>query len=151
MAQLSEQQREFAIAYVANGGNGTAAAVAAGYSEHSARSAAYKLTRLPQVETAIRAEQRRVLGGRLANKALAVLEAILSDENAPFGARVDAAKTLLDRGGVVAPKPGDEKDLADKPISRMTEGELIELIQRLEAERAPEQGAESVTDPEESE
>lgn len=55
----------FAAAYVANAGNGTKAAIDAGYSPSSARQQAYKLTRNPTVQRLIREEQRRVIGGRL--------------------------------------------------------------------------------------
>ena len=92
----------FAAAYVANAGNGTKAAIDAGYSPSSARQQAYKLTRNPTVQRLIREEQRRVIGGRLCSQALGVLESIMLNEDAPAGARVDAAKTLLDRGGLPA-------------------------------------------------
>lgn len=93
---------DFAAHFVALNGNGTQAAISAGYSVNSARQTAYKLTRNPAVQRLIREEQRRVIGGRLCSQALGVLESIMLNEDAPAGARVDAAKTLLDRGGLPA-------------------------------------------------
>jgi hypothetical protein len=100
-------------------------------------------------DAAIRAEQRRLLGGKLANNALAVLEAILDDKDAPFGARVDAAKAIMDRGDLVARKadggdPPDEK----KPLANMSIEELKAIVHRLEAQSEAKPGAEDVHDSE---
>lgn len=51
-----------------------------------------------------------MLGGRLASMALGVLESIMLDPAAPAGARVDAAKTLLDRAGLTAIPAGQWRD-----------------------------------------
>jgi phage terminase small subunit len=137
MTDISEQQAAFAEAFVANGGNGTQAAISAGYSEISARQMAYKLTRNQKVMDAIRAEQRRLLSGNLATKALAVLEAILDNADAPLGVKVDACKTLLDRGGLTA-KAAETEPEAEKPASEMSLAELEAAVARITAAQRAE-------------
>lgn len=119
-------QSSFAAHYVANGGNGTQAAVEAGYSPSSARQQAYKLTRNPTVQRLIREEQQRVIGGRLCSQALGVLESIMMDSSAPAGARVDACKTILDRGGLpaipanqIARNGADDRPLAEMSLEQL--------------------------------
>lgn len=127
--QLTAQQEAFVVAYVAGGGNATQAAREAGFSEKSARQIGGHLTRKQHVMAAIRMEQQRTLRGRLASKALRVLEAILDDSAAPHGARVDAAKTLLDRAGLIAPRTdADSESRYDKPLNQMSVAELEKLI-----------------------
>jgi phage terminase small subunit len=53
MRELNEQQDRFALAYVANGGNATKAAIEEGYSEHSARKIGSQLLDKPHVAEAI--------------------------------------------------------------------------------------------------
>ena len=130
MNDLTQQQADFAVNFVANGGNGAEAARDAGYAEAHARVSAYRLVRLPHVQDAIRAEQRRQLNGDMATKALSVLKGILEDDEAPYGARVDAAKTILDRAGIIAPKSRGEGEGDSKEIDEMTMAELEAKIQR---------------------
>lgn len=101
-SDLTEKQEAFAAYFVATGGDGKAAARAAGYAERHCAQEAYRLTRNPGVQRLIRQEQQRVIGGRLCSQALGVLESIMLDPSAPAGARVDACKTILDRGGLPA-------------------------------------------------
>jgi phage terminase small subunit len=144
MAAVTDQQAAFVAAFVSNGGNATAAAREAGYSEESARQSGSRLLHKPHVIDAIRAEQGRLISGKLCTKALAVLERVLDDAAAPYGARVDAAKTILDRGGLTAKNGPRESDLNDKPLNEMSVPELEEFIRRgregIERERA-ERGA----------
>jgi len=141
MTDLTEQQQIFVREYVSNGGRGAEAARAAGFSEVSSGRYAYQLLEKPHVAEAIRAEQRRVLGGRVATKAISVLEGILDDAKAPYGARVDAAKAVLDRGGLVAPKaPAAQEPDDRKPLSELSLEELYELI-RIENAKAAQSGA----------
>lgn len=69
---MTEQRRRFVAEYLARGGNATAAAVAAGYSEGSAAMQASRLIREPAVAAAIAAGRAKVLG-RLEVKAETVL------------------------------------------------------------------------------
>lgn len=130
MAHNLEQQRAFAVALVRNGGNITAAAIEAEYSQKSARQIGQNLLDKPHVQKMVRDEQGRVLG-RLAGKALCVLEGILDDPTAPAGARVDASKTILDRAGWPAiPANMINRALEDMDPNDMTADELREFIRR---------------------
>ena len=105
MTQPTGNQEAFALAYVANGGNATKAAREAGYSANSCRQIGSHLLAKSHVQAAIREEQFRSLNGPLASKALTVLESALDLSNdVPWGTRVDAARTVLDRAGLVLPE-----------------------------------------------
>ena len=130
-------QENFAVCFVANGGNATQAAIAAGYSPTSARQQAYKLTRNATVQRLIREEQQRLIGGRLCSKALQVLEQIMNDPESPVGARVDACKTILDRGGIPAipaAMVASGQLIEGKPVQTMSRDELMDFIARGSAE-----------------
>lgn len=126
------QQRAFAEAYVLGHGNATQAAIQAGYAVISARQTASRLLHTPHVQNAIQRAQAVTLRGRLATKALGVLDKVLDDDNAPPGVRVDAAKAVLDRAGLAAFRGGQESELYDKPPSQMTLAELESIASALE-------------------
>jgi len=128
---ISMDHSGFAVAYVANAGNATQAAIAAGYSPHSARQIGSRLTKNQTVQRLIREEQQRVIGGRLCSKALQVLEQIMDDPEAPYGARVDAAKTVLDRGGIPAIPAAMVASgmlIEGKPVQAMSKDELLDFV-----------------------
>jgi len=128
MAQeILDQQKAFAEAYVLGRGNATQAAIEAGYAPASARQTASRLLHTPHVQDAIRHAQAYVLRGKLASKALGVLEKILDDDDAPPGVRVDAAKTVLDRAGLPAMRAPDSVD-EDRPLEEMTVVQLEAFI-----------------------
>lgn len=129
---LISQQQAFAEAYVLGHGNATKAAIEAGYSPASARQTASRLLHTPHVQEAIRRAQAHVLRGRLASKALGVLEKILDDDSAPAGVRVDAAKTVLDRAGLSAVRVPDVVDEYEKPLTEMTTAELEKVARGLQ-------------------
>lgn len=79
---------------------------------------------------AVRVEQSRVLVGDLANAALGVLRTAMTSEDVPWGVRVQAAKTVLDRAGHIAPKAAEPPRAGDKPLSEMTADELEAFIRR---------------------
>lgn len=146
----TELQQRFAVEYVTNGGNATSAAKAAGYSAKTAGQMGFKLLGNLHVQEAIRAEQRRMLDGDMATKALGVLKSILENEEAPAGARVDAAKTILDRAGIVAHKVVQEEEKV--PLTQMSldalrrsiavgEARMAELQEIIRDRRAIEGGA----------
>lgn len=60
MSLLTDKQAKFVAAYLANGGNGTAAAVAAGYAKGSAHVAASRLLRDVKVAAAIEGSRAKV-------------------------------------------------------------------------------------------
>lgn len=124
---ILDQQKAFAEAYVLGHGNATQAAIEAGYAPASARQTASRLLHTPHVQEAIRHAQAYVLRGKLASKALGVLEKILDDETAPAGVRVDAAKTVLDRAGLPAMRVPESVD-DDRPLEAMTVVQLETFI-----------------------
>jgi phage terminase small subunit len=130
--ELLSQQQAFAQAYVLGHGNATQAAIEAGYSPVCARQTASRLLHTPHVQDAIQRAQAVTLRGRLATKALGVLEKVLDDDNAPAGVRVDAAKTVLDRAGMAAFRGGQDWDVYEKPASEMSLAELDSLAGMLQ-------------------
>lgn len=129
---INDQQLAFAEHYVLGNGNATRAAIAAGYAEASARQTASRLLGLSYVQDAIRRAHTRTLQGRLASKAIAVLERILDDDEAPAGVRVDAAKTVLDRAGLCAVRTPAGLTDESKPLAEMSAAELDALARSLQ-------------------
>jgi hypothetical protein len=127
---LTTQQAEFSRQYVLNGGDGTAAAKAAGFSERSAAQRAYELRQKPHVQEAIHREQRRAFT-ELASISLAQAKAMLEDPKTPAGARVELVKTMLDRAGLAALRGGDADDGEGKSLREMSLDELEEIARSL--------------------
>ena len=113
MRDLTEQQSEFVIAFTSTPGaigNASEAARRARYSEKSARDIGQQLLAKPHVRAAIEEANRAQISGSLASKAVDVLRSIIEDEAAPLKIRLDAAKTVLDRSGHIAPKAREPSD-----------------------------------------
>jgi hypothetical protein len=130
--KTTDLQNKFVHHVVHDGVTGTEACRRAGYSPASARQAASTLLATPHIQAAIRDEPYKYLNGTLASKAIKTLEAIMSDANAPAGARVDCAKTLLDRSGLIAPKTV-MSPFSDIPVHEMTAPQLQVFIAKTEA------------------
>lgn len=130
---ILDQQKLFAEHYVLSGGSAAAAARQAGYSPGGSRQSASRLLALPHVQAEIRRQQTVTLRGRLASKALNVLEGILDDPDAPPGVRVDAAKTILDRAGLSAARTPDAASDDDVPLESLTLAELERIAGQLKA------------------
>lgn len=94
--ELTEKQKAFCRAFVANGGKRKLAAIASGYA-HPA-SAADKLMRNPAVVEMIRRDYGDSITG-MAGTALETLKEIMQDKAAPSAARVSAAKWVLEGNG----------------------------------------------------
>jgi hypothetical protein len=124
---LTAKQLNFAVNYVANGGNATKAAVDAGYSEVSARVQACGLLNLPHVAAAIQRETFRAIG-RHGPAMLDVLVTLAIDDAVPPGVRAKCAATVLDRGGFQPPKRSDAGGDSEKPLQRMNKQELEQAI-----------------------
>ena len=117
----TELQGAFAVAFVDNGGNASKAARTAGYAANSARVMGSRLLDNPRVQHMIRDSQFRMVNGPLTSAALVTLRTALDPANdVPWSARLEAARTVLDRGGIVLeqnlgnlrPLPGAGIDLA---------------------------------------
>lgn len=108
-------------------GNASAAARLAGYSEKHSAEMGRQLLGKAHVRKAIDDANRQSISGTIATKAVALLERVIDDESAPLKVRVEAAKTILDRAGIVPPSV-TERDRAGnehkKPLSEMTIDEL---------------------------
>jgi hypothetical protein len=121
---LNERQAAFAE-HVIKGCKPSEAARLAGYS-HFVQSST-NLLNSPAVLAAIHAGVQRALQAEAA-PSLAVLKKIRDDDTAPARVRADIGAKLLAMAGHAPQRNKDGKD--DKPISQMTQGELLEFIER---------------------
>jgi phage terminase small subunit len=134
---LTDQQRAFAACYVTGetAGVGGASAAAAGYAPNSARQEAYRLLRHDGVRAEIDRLTREAIGDH-AVAAVNLLGRVIQDEKAPIKARVDAAKTILDRAGYIAPKAAEPEDNRPRPVAEMSLAELQAVYDRLQKDIA---------------
>ncbi len=133
MRALTSKQQAYVIAYTSEPGavgNATAAARVAGYSEKTARVIGFQLLYLPHIRDAIDQANREQLAGRIATKAVALLERAIDDESVPMRDRVAAAKTVLDRAGFLPPSLAERarEVLSVNPLNEMTRDELAAFI-----------------------
>ncbi|WP_348624265.1 terminase small subunit [Paenibacillus peoriae] len=111
MAELRPKIMLFVTEYIKNGGNGTAAAIAAGYSEKSAYSQASRLLKSVEVQQYLNNTQQsinkdlRMMFAEDAVKAYEVMKEIMNDPAVQPKDRLVAARDLLDRAGY---KPVDK-------------------------------------------
>lgn len=135
----TELQERFIHNFVVEApGNAAKAARLAGYAQKSAAVTAHHLLQNPRIQAGIRETQFRELNGKLTSKALGVLEAILDDPNAPPGVRVDAARTVLDRSGIVL----TEQPQKQQPNNTASLASLAErIIQASDLAKARERAA----------
>ena len=92
---LNEQQEAFAVAFASNGGNATAAAKEAGYSEHTARQQGQRLAKHPNVLKRI-AEECTYLMASNVPAALAAQRTLLSSSRSDMVKHL-VATDMLDR------------------------------------------------------
>ena len=112
--KLTPNQDQFVDAYVANGGNGAAAAILAGYSEKSAASAAHSLLRKSHITQEI---YRRTVEniGLAAPKALGMIVGLIDKAKSDY-VKLEAAKDILDRSGMRPPDRVNHKIDGDLSI-----------------------------------
>lgn len=140
---LTEQQAAFVQHYTSDLeciGNAAASARAAGYGERNDAEIGRQLLGKPHVRAAIDASLRSQISGRMAVKASRLLERVIDDEEAPLKVRVEAAKTILDRGGFVAPSAFEKAAKAmqgdGKAVTTLSLAELRLQIATLGVEAA---------------
>lgn len=130
--ELTDQQRAFVHHFTSTPGaigNASAAARMAGYSEKCDAEMGRQLLQKPHVRKAIDEANRRSISGTLATKAVCLLERVIDDEGAPIKVRVEAAKTILDRAGIVPPSVAERTEAqGGKLLSEMTMEELEAFI-----------------------
>lgn len=97
--ELTDRQRQFIAAYVANGRNARQAAIAAGTSPTSAAQMGYRNIRNPVILDAIRHAAGDMIKERLPELIEAMVELAL-DTKVSAVARVSAFRELADRGGM---------------------------------------------------
>jgi hypothetical protein len=105
--ELTDKQAAFVKEYVGNGGNGQAAAIAAGYSKQSANSIAVQLKRNPLIQQAVQKELVTQMG-YAAVPALARIVQLVDGARSDY-VRLEAAKDLLNRSGFQAPTRVDHR------------------------------------------
>lgn len=101
--ELTNQQKMFVEAYLANGSNATKAAISAGYSEKTAYSSGNRLLKIPKIQAHI--DQRVSDVAMTANEVLAELAAIAREDWKEFlevrrdkdGEVIDATFRLTDK------------------------------------------------------
>jgi hypothetical protein len=130
---LTDKEANF-VRHISEGIAPPDAARLAGFAEAS-RGAVYSLLRAPRVLAAIHTEVRRKLVA-VAPIALAVIERLVKDDTTPPKIRLDAAKTLLDRAGHIAPRAIVDKATHELSLHELSIGELRQLADRLEGELA---------------
>lgn len=102
---LNERQTLFVEAIVA-GKSGTAAAVAAGYSEHMAGSKAYRLMKLEKINKAIAAKTSARFDAA-APRVIGVLERIVMSPDESARDRISTGKVLLEHSAIARNKKVD--------------------------------------------
>jgi phage terminase small subunit len=104
-SKLSAPERIFCDVFMANGAKATEAAIAAGYPEASASVQACRLLCRKRVADYIIASCERLIQTALPVAIRALIE-IASDKDALRKDRIKAATSLLEHGGMAAPKGG---------------------------------------------
>ena len=132
--QLSMQQKRFVTA-TCNGLSELDAGKYAGYADP--HSDGHSVSRLPHVIAAVQAELRRRLVMRAAPAALKFLEESCSSSGKVDRGRLDAAKSVLDRAGLSAPRAAGEKapgEFGDMSVSQLKE--FVARVNGVLADRA---------------
>src|SRR5258708_4917355 len=123
---LTQRQSEFVSQYV-ECGDPVQAAIASGYSATTAKAAGTEILNSPRVALEI-ARAARLRLARDVPMALGVLRH-LAEHAASERVRMDSATRLLDRAGIVAPRPPDEHKV-DLPLHEMPIDELREKVEK---------------------
>ncbi len=143
MRSLTEKQEAYCLAYVRNGGNGSAAARMAGYSANTAREQSYEVLRLPHVRNRIASITREVFTED-AVMARGVMVDLARNARSDF-VRFNAAKDLLDRAGLKPPEMvmniTEGVDLDEAQTRERVETLMRELYGSAESDGQAEGGA----------
>jgi len=140
LRELTDMQQAFVLAITSDPrciGKPEEAAIAAGFSEKTARVQAQQLLTKPHVAAAITKANQEQISGPLASKAVALLGRLIDDEQAPKSVRLEAAKTILDRAGHVSARtPVALADMSPKDIKDMSPDQLAGVLSQASAARA---------------
>lgn len=105
--KLTTKQNQFIDAYVANGGNGSAAARDAGYAESSAHVEANRALKNPLIVQEIYRRTALAIGAALPKALNTVVR--LSESAKSEYVQLEASRDLLDRAGMKAPEKIDHR------------------------------------------
>ncbi len=128
---LTQRQSEFVSQYV-ECGDPVQAAIASGYSATTAKAAGTEILNSPRVAFEI-ARAARLRLARDVPMALGTLR-YLAEHAISERVRMDSATRLLDRAGLVAPKPQPDRSEVDVPLHELTAEELRVKGERFENE-----------------
>ena len=131
--QLTDKQADF-VRFHGQGMNATQAAIASGYPESSAAQRGYELLHTAHVLAAIHLAARRRLVAD-APTSIRVLQH-LRDNATSEKVRAEAARTLLDRAGLIAPRAAAPETSREVSLHEMSLADLRELAEKLETELA---------------
>jgi predicted esterase len=104
---LTQKQQRFVSEYLQNGGNQTAAALSAGYSEGAAADMASRMVRNPLIQQAIQRETLTAIGLSVA-PALHRVVTLIDHARSDY-VKLEAAKDVLNRAGFAAPQRVDHR------------------------------------------
>ena len=134
---LTEMQAKFVEAYVENGGNGTQAAITAGYSPDCARVQAQQNLERPKIRLAVEQLRDNKIKTDGATRAWQTMYSMLIDPAAPAQARFQAARWVLEASGhgLSAVAAGLQLGLqrSKRELSQMSVQELEDLIRNGQA------------------
>ena len=105
--KLTAKQNQFIDAYVANGGNGSAAARDAGYAESSAHVEANRALKNPLIVQEIFRRTTLAIGAALPKALNTVVR--LSESAKSEYVQLEASRDVLDRAGMKAPEKIDHR------------------------------------------
>jgi len=128
---LTERQARFIPLYVESG-DSYKSAIAAGFSEVTARQAGAEILDRPSVARAIVFAARQRLA-RTIPLSISVLEP-LRDNAQSEKIRMDCATRLLDRAGIIPPKPEEAISAIEKPLHELSQEELVAKVAQFKYE-----------------
>ena len=133
---LTEKQRRFCEEYAANGGNGTKAAEAAGYSQPAEQ--AYENLRKPQITTAIEALREETTTSAIMNREerQAYWTAVIRGEVMEPDGKPPAIRDRLRASELLARSQGDYLDRAEISTGPSFADLLNERLRRVDGPRA---------------
>ena len=126
----TDMQLAFIDHLVTGNMNPTEAARQAGYAQP--KQAAYRLTRAPHIQAAIRQARQTIYSGELTNMAIGTLKTVMTDPDAPASSKVSAARTVFELAGDLGKLSGGRADrtagrdvagaagAADRPKGKLT-------------------------------
>ena len=142
----TDMQLAFIDHLVTGNMNPTEAARQAGYAQP--KQAAYRLTRAPHIQAAIRQARQTIYSGELTNMAIGTLKTVMTDPDAPASSKVSAARTVFELAGDLGKLSGEAGQTGQ--LAEMSPEQLAQLIDRWENEKNTINGSATVVEPQET-